>query len=265
MATTLEMRPDRDVSPAGERLRRGLHGHSFDTHQLFVAAVEALGTFVLVLAIIGAAIAATLAKPIAGTPFGSLTIALSGGLALMILVATLGPISGAHFNPAVTVSLAAARQFPWSRVPAYVVGQFVGAVSAALVAWWFYGSRARDVAHLGATTPAPGVSVWRAFGAEAIVTLLLVFVIVVVATGSRHSSYAPYAIGAALATAILVSGPISGGGVNPARAIGPMIVAGSYRDWWVYLAAPILGATVATLGIQLGRASSAAALGGATP
>jgi glycerol uptake facilitator-like aquaporin len=96
------------------------------------------------------------------------------------------------------------------------------------------------------------VTAWRAFGAEAIVTFLLVLVIVAVGAGARGaSSNAPLAIGAALAAAILISGPVSGAGVNPARAIGPKIVAGLYTDWWVYLTAPLVG-------LRLPRRSAAA-------
>jgi MIP family channel proteins len=221
----------------------GLHGHRFDRHQLVVGTVEAAGTFAIVLAILGAAVATTLNN----TSFGLVTVAAAGGIAVAVLVAALGPISGGHFNPAVTVALASVRRFPWSRVPTYVVAQFIGAIGAALVTWWLYGARARSVAHLGASAPASGVNAARAFGAEAIVAFLVLFVVVIVATGPRPSPQAPFAIGAAVSAAILVSGPISAGGGNPARAIGPMIVANSYANWLLYLIAPIVGAVAATL------------------
>lgn len=235
------------------RARTGLHGHSHDTHLVAVIASETIGTFFLVLAIAGAAVAAALAKPISGAPYGSLSVAVAGGAVLSILVAVLGPVSGGHFNPAVTLGLAASRKFPWSRVPVYVIGQFAGAIGAALAVWWLYGSAARRVAHLGATYPAARVSGWRAFGAEAGVTFLLALVIVIAATSAPpRSLYAPSAIGAALAAAILISGPISSAGVNPARAIGPMIATGRYTDWWVYLTAPLVGAALAVqVGITL--------------
>src|SRR4051812_36578726 len=109
MTATLDMIRRTETPPRVDTRRVGLHGHSFDAHALLVAGAEALGTFVLVLSIIAAAIAATLAKLVAG------------GVALTILVAPLGGVSGAHFTPAVTLSLAATRRFPWSRVPLYVV------------------------------------------------------------------------------------------------------------------------------------------------
>jgi glycerol uptake facilitator-like aquaporin len=136
MTTTLARQRNPKAVASNTDVGTSLHGHSFDTHLLVVTLVEAIGTFVLVLVIAGAAVAATLAKPIAGTPYGSLTIALAGGIALAVLVASFGPISGAHFNPAVTFGLAVTRKFPWARVPGYVVGQFAGAISAALIVWW---------------------------------------------------------------------------------------------------------------------------------
>jgi MIP family channel proteins len=227
----------------------GLHGHRLGTNIARVAAAETLGTFVLVLTIVCTAIAANLVAPVAGAPYGSLAVALAGGLALASAVAGLGPVSGAHLNPAVTVGLALNRRFPWAYVPAYVAAQFVGAIGAALVAWVLYGDKARTVANLGATTPAEGLNAWRTFGAEAVVTFLLVSVIVLVALNPRvPPGVAAMAIGFALTAAILIGGPITGAGVNPARAIGTMIPAGEFTDWWAYLFGPLLGgATAASL------------------
>ena len=238
----------------------GLHGHPLDAQLARVMLAEAIGTFVLVLAIVAAVVAATLADPIAGTAYSSLAVPVAGGVALAILAASLGPVSGAHLNPAVTIALALNRKFPWTRVPGYVLAQFVGAIGAALTVWWFYGANARSVAHLGATAPAAGVDAWQAFGVEAVATFVLVLIVVAVATGRRgETSIAPLAIGAALAGAILISGPISGAGVNPARAIGPMIVAGTFTDWWVYLIAPLVGGCLAaTLYIRFLRPDDAA-------
>jgi MIP family channel proteins len=207
---------------------------------------EALGTFVLVLVITSTAVAATLAKPLVGAPYGSLAVPVAGGLALAVLAASLGHISGAHLNPAVTLGLAVNRRFPWTYVPAYVLAQFTGAVGAAAVTWGLYGSQARTRAYLGATYPSRGVGPGRAFAAEAVVTFVLVLVIISVATDGRvPRGVAAMAIGSALAAAILISGPISGAGVNPARAIGPMILTGRFNGWWAYLTAPVIGGALA--------------------
>jgi MIP family channel proteins len=223
-----------------------LHGHQLERNLARAVTAEAAGTFVLVLAITSAAVAASLSRPVAGAPYGSLAVPVAGGLALAVAVAGLGHISGAHLNPAVTLGLAVNRRFPWAYVPGYVVAQFAGAIAAAAVTWGLYGDQARSIARLAAPVPAAGVSAGRVLAAEAVVTFVLVLVVVAVATDSRvPRGIAAVAIGAALGVAIVISGPVSGAGVNPARAIGPMILAGQFADWWAYLVAPVAGGVVA--------------------
>jgi MIP family channel proteins len=223
-----------------------LHGHQLERNLARAVTAETIGTFVLVLAITSAAVAATLSRPVAGTPYGSLAVPVAGGLALAIGVASFGPISGAHFNPAVTLGLAASRRFPWAYVAGYLLAQLAGALAAAAVTWGLYGNQARTIAHLGATVPAAGASAGRVLAAEAIVTFVLVLVVVAVATDTRvPRGIAALAIGAALAVAIVIAGPVSGAGVNPARAIGPMILAGQFTDWWAYLTAPLAAGAIA--------------------
>jgi len=223
-----------------------LHGHQLERNLARAVTAEAAGTFVLVLAITSTAVAATLSRPVAGTPYGSLAVPVAGGLALAIGVASLGHISGAHLNPAVTLGLAVNRHFPWAYAPGYLIAQFAGATAAAAVTWGLYGDQARSIAHLGATVPAARVSAGRVLAAEAVVTFVLVLVVVAVATDSRvPRGIAAGAIGAALTVAIVIAGPVSGAGVNPARAIGPMILAGQFSDWWAYLTAPLAGGAIA--------------------
>jgi aquaporin Z/aquaporin NIP len=229
-----------------DRSQLGLHRHAIQGNLIRCGVAELLGTFILVLTIIGTAIAASLARPVAGVAYGSVAVPLAGGAALAVVVATLGHISGAHLNPAVTVGLATNRRFPWVYVPVYLIAQLLGAIAAALMAWALFGGPARTVARLGATYPAAGVGAWRAFAAEAVVTFVLVLAVVSVASDTRVPvGVAAIAIGAALVAAILVSGPVSGGGVNTARSLGPMIVAGKFTDWWVYLIAPIVAGVLA--------------------
>ncbi len=223
-----------------------LHGHPLEGNLARAVTAEAAGTFVLVLAITSTAVAAVLSRPVAGAPYGSLAVPVAGGLALAIAVASLGHISGAHLNPAVTLGLAISRRFPWAYAPGYVLAQFAGAIAAAAVTWGLYGDQARSIARLGAPAPAAGVSAGRVLAAEAVVTFVLVLVVVAVATDSRvPRGIAAMAIGAALAVAIAIAGPVSGAGVNPARAIGPMILAGQFPDWWAYLAAPVASGAIA--------------------
>jgi MIP family channel proteins len=207
---------------------------------------EFVGTLMLVLAGTAVAVAATLRRPIAGSPSDSLAVGLTFGLTLTALVAALGHISGAHFNPAVTLGLASAGRFPWRYVASYIVAQFAGAIGAALLVWAVFGGAARSVAALGATYPTATASVGQAFVVELVVTFILVFTITAVATDDRvPAPVAAPAIGFALAVAVLISGPIAGGAVNPARALGPMIVAGKFTAWWVYIVAPLTGGIAA--------------------
>jgi MIP family channel proteins len=241
-------RPGAPSVPVNAASGRGLHGHRLAGSLLQATGAEALGTLMLVLTITMTAVAATLARPVAGAPYGSLAVAAAGGLALAALITTLGPVSGAHLNPAVTLGLACNRRFPWARVPAYIAAQFAGAAAAAAITWALYGAQARTRAGLGASYPASGVGVGRVLAAEAIVTFLLVIVITAVAVDSHLPvGAAAIAIGSALAAAILISGPVSGAGVNPARAIGPMILTGRFTDWWAYLAAPVAAGVLAVL------------------
>jgi MIP family channel proteins len=223
-----------------------LHGHRLEGNLARAVAAEAVGTFVLVLAITSAAVAAALSRAVAWAPFGSLAVPVAGGLALAIGVGCVGHVSGAHLNPAVTLGLAVNGRFPWAYAPGYVIAQLAGATAGAAVTWGLYGDQARSVAGLGATVPAAGVSAGRVLAAEAVVTFVLVLVVVAVATDSRvPRGIAAMAIGAALAVAIVISGPVSGAGVNPARALGPMILAGRFSDWWAYLTAPLAGGGIA--------------------
>lgn len=209
-------------------------------------AAEAVGTFVLVFTGTSVAVAAILGKPIAGAPSNSLAVGLAFGLVLTALVAALGHVSGAHFNPAVTLGLWGIKRFPGKLVLPYILGQFVGAILAGLAVWATFGDAARTTAALGATYPTAGVGIGAAFLMEFLITFILVFVIVAVASDERaNTATASLAIGFALGVAVLIGGPITGGAVNPARALGPMIVAGKFTDFWIYLLAPSVGGLVA--------------------
>lgn len=213
-----------------------------------IGVAEIIGTFILVFAGTAVATAAILTRPIAGDPLNSLAVGLAFGIALTALVAALGHVSGAHFNPAVTLGLAITGRFPWRYVGTYIISQFIGAILAALAVWGTFGNEAREKAALAATYPTPGTADWQAFLMELLVTFILLFVIVAVATDERaNTAAASVAIGFALGVAVLIAGPVSGGAVNPARALGPMIVAGDFTGFWIYLIAPVLGGMLATL------------------
>jgi MIP family channel proteins len=227
----------------------GLYGSQIDSSHLVGAAVaELVGTFILVFGGTAVAVAAILSRPTAGGAYGSLAIALAFGLALAIVVAAIGHVSGAHVNPAVTLGMAAARRFPWNYVPIYVAAQLVGAVLAALATWVTFGGGARSQANLAATYPAQGVGDLQAFIVEMLITFILVFVVISVATDERApAAIAPIAVGFALAVGVFIAGPVTGGAVNPVRALGPMVVALDFTSAWLYIVGPIIGGVLAAL------------------
>jgi MIP family channel proteins len=228
----------------------GLYGSQIDAQHILGAAIaELVGTFILVFGGTAVAVGAILALPTAGGAYGSLAIALAFGLALAAVVAALGHVSGAHVNPAVTLGMAATGKFPWKYAPHYVVAQLVGAVLAALATWLtFGGAGARSEASLAATYPAQGVGDLQAFIVEILITFILVFVVISVATDERApAAIAPIAVGLALAVGVFIAGPVTGGAVNPARALGPMLVAGDLTSAWLYILGPIIGGVLGAL------------------
>jgi MIP family channel proteins len=228
--------------------RTGLFGSSIGANMVAAAMAEGVGTAILVYGGTAVAVAATLQRAVAGPVYNSLATPLAFGLALLIVVAALGHISGGHVNPAVTLGLAVTGQFPWRYVPAYLLAQLAGAVVGALATWATFGAPGREGASLAATNPSPGVGAGTAILVEALVTFVLVFVVVSVATDERvQASLAPVAVGAALAVGVFVGGPVTGGAVNPARAFGPALVAGNFTGLWIYFVGPLIGGIAAAV------------------
>ena len=202
---------------------------------------EAIGTFALVFAGCGAIMVDDQTHAL-----GHVGVAISFGLVIMIMIYAVGHISGAHFNPAVTFAFAVSRHFPPTRVLAYWAAQLAGALAAALVLRGSLG----DVAHVGATLPAG--SNGQAFLWEAVLSFFLMFVIMAVATDARAVGEATaIAIGGTVGLDAMFGGPITGASMNPARSLGPAIAAGDFTSIWVYLAAPIAGATAAAIVYQV--------------
>ena len=226
---------------------KGLYGSDSGGNRTKAAVAELIGTAILVYAGTAVAVAAILERPTAGPAYDSLAIALAFGLALVALVGALGHTSGAHLNPAVTIALTVTGKFPRDHVPVYVIAQLLGAILGAIATWITFGGPAREEAFLAATFPAEGVSAFRALAVEAMITFVLVFVIMAVATDDRvpSAAIAPIAVGFALAIGVFIAGPVTGGAVNPARALGPMLVAGKLTSFWLYVLGPILGAVAA--------------------
>lgn len=207
------------------------------------AACEGVGTFALVTGGCGA-----IAVDRATGSLGHLGVAASFGLVIMVMVAALGHLSGAHFNPAVTFAFALHRHFPWRDVPLYVAGQLLGAIAGAWTLRVLFGAGA----DLGVTRPAGGAG--QAFGVEVLLTAVLMFVITAVATDTRAvGELAAIAIGGTIALDALWGGPISGASMNPARSFAPALVSGQLGGQWIYWLAPLLGAGLGGAAYQLLR------------
>lgn len=201
---------------------------------------EGIGTFGLVFAGCGAIVVDTLSH-------GQIThvgVGLVFGLMITVMIYALGHISGAHFNPAVTLGFVLVRHFPLKRLFGYWLAQCSGAVLAAACLRLLFG----PVAHLGTTLPMGSGGAWQSFGLEALLTFFLMFVIMAMATDTRAvGQAAALAIGSTVALEALFAGPICGASMNPARSLGPALVSVTWTDQWVYLSAPFLGAIVGTL------------------
>lgn len=214
-----------------------------DQQLLRRAGAEFIGTYGLVTAGCGAIMV--------NATTGALThvgIALTFGLIITVMIAATGHISGAHFNPSVTIAFALTRHFSWREVPIYVGSQLLGAILGALTLRLILG----DVAQLGVTLPAG--STMQSFMLEVLLTAALMFVIIAVATDTKAvGETAALAIGFTVALDALWGGPISGASMNPARSLGPALIAGVWTDQWIYVLAPMIGASLGGLAYQLVR------------
>ncbi|KAK7245580.1 hypothetical protein RIF29_40427 [Crotalaria pallida] len=176
-------------------------------------------------------------------------ISITWGLVVMVLVYTLGHISGAHFNPAVTIAHATMKRFPWQEVPSYVIAQVVGSTLASGTLRLMFPNTTK---HFVGTLPAGSDA--QGFAVEFIITFFLMFVVSGVATDNRAiGELAGLAVGAVVTLNVLYTGPITGASMNPARTLGPAIVFNEYRSIWIYMVAPILGAIAGTWVYQLIR------------
>lgn len=164
------------------------------------------------------------------------------GLMVMGVILFMGKVSGAHLNPAVSVAFAMRSDFPWRRVPGYIVVQLVGASLAALFLRWVI-----DVSAVyGSNYPASSYSSGAAFLMEALLTLGLVSVILGTASGAQNIGiFGAIGVGSYIALAGLWGSPISGTSMNPARTFGPNLVGGDFTSYWVYVAGPLVGAVIA--------------------
>jgi MIP family channel proteins len=209
------------------------------------AAAEGLAAFALVFAGCGAIV--TDAEY--DHALGVVGIGLVFGLTIMAMIYATGHLSGAHINPAVTIAFTLTRHFPTREAAAYVTAQLAGASCAAIVllAIW-----PEQPAELGATVPSVGAG--SALIYELVLTAILMFVIMAVATDTRAvGAAAAIAIGGTVGLDAIFGGPVTGASMNPARSLGPALASGTWTDFWLYLAGPLLGATTGALAYQVVR------------
>lgn len=171
-------------------------------------------------------------------------VGLVFGLIITVMIYTFGHISGAHFNPAVTLAFVVARHFPVRRLIGYWIAQLLGALLAAGCLRLLLG----DAASLGTTLPAGNGGAWQSFGLETLLTFFLMIVIMAMATDTRAvGQAAALAIGATVGLEALFAGPICGASMNPARSLGPALMSWTWTAQWIYILGPMLGAVAGAL------------------
>jgi len=234
------------------------HDPSQEWRRLFS---ELYGTFFLVLVAAGGGM---MSQAFPGTITRTAAV-VAPGLMVMAIIMFMGKISGAHLNPAVSIAFSLRGDFPWRRVPGYVIVQLLGATLASLVLWGVVDVSAK----YGGNYPASGYAEWRALLMETLLTFGLVSVILGTASGAQNIGIiGAIGVGSYIALAGLWGSPISGASMNPARTFGPDLVSGTWTGYWLYIVGPILGASIAVVcayvlrGPGGGRAGSAAAQGG---
>lgn len=210
---------------------------AFEWRRLFA---EVVGTFLLVLAGAGGAVVAANVH----SSIGSGGLVVAPALMVMAVILAIGTISGAHLNPVVSIAFSLRREFPWRRVPLYILAQIAGGVGACGFLWAMFGS-----AHgLGSTIPGAGVSDSHAMFMEAALTFGLVTTILGTASGAQNvGSLSAIAVAGYIALAGLWGSPVSGASMNPVRSLAPALLSGDYSAVWVYVVGPIIGMLVAVV------------------
>ena len=172
-------------------------------------------------------------------------VAITWGLIVMTMIYAFGDISGAHFNPAVTVGFAVAKKFSWKEVPKYIVAQFTGAFAASLLLLYLFPD-----SDLGATIPT--IEPIKVFIIELLLSFFLMVVIINVSTGSKEiGPIAGIAVGSVILLEAMFAGPLTKASMNPIRSLAPALASGNFTDLWVYLTAPFLGMLLAVFSCKL--------------
>lgn len=199
---------------------------------------ELLGTFLLVLVGAGGAVV----NASSDGAISRSTAVAAPGLMVMAIILFMGAVSGAHLNPAVTLGFSLRGDFPWRRVPGYIIVQLLGSTLAVLFLWAVLGKLGR----LGATEPGAGINDWKAMLFELVLTAGLLSTILGTASRAQNvGALSAVAVGGYIILAGFWSSPISGASMNPARSFGPNLALGDFSHYWVYLVGPVCGAIIA--------------------
>jgi len=210
---------------------------AFEGRRLFA---ETWGTFLTVMVTLGGLMCVAMS----GGQVNYGLAKLASGLAVTAVIYGMGAVGGAHLNPAVTLAFAVRGNFPWRRVPGYLIAQVAGALAAAIALRVLLGT----AAHLGATAPGAGVDAVRACALEVLLTAGLVTTILGSASGARNvGPNAALAVGGYVALSGIWAGPLCGASMNPIRSLAPDIVRGDYSTTWVYIIGPLVGALIAVV------------------
>jgi aquaporin Z len=234
---------------------------SYEWRRLFS---ELFGTFLLVTVAVGGGL---VNARFGGSAVPAPARAVAPALMVMAVILFMGAVSGAHLNPVVSIGFALRGNFPWRRVPSYVLVQFAGAILATLMLRGLIGAHGSA----GLTLPGPGISTTTALLWEVLLTTGLVSVVLGTASGAQQlGPVAAFGVGSYIALAGLVGGPVTGASMNPARSLGPALVLGNWTAWWAYLLGPAIGAVIAAAiafilrgpgGGKLGTAAAQGTLG----
>ena len=202
---------------------------------------EIIGTFSMIFCGCGAMVI----NDFTGGTITNPGVAITWGLIVMAMIYAFGDISGAHFNPAVTIGFAIAKKFSWNEVPKYIVGQFIGAMAASLILLYLF-----PESDLGATLPT--IEPMKVFIIELLLSFFLMVVIINVSTGSKEiGPIAGIAIGSVILLEAMFAGPLTKASMNPIRSLAPALVSGNFTYLWVYLTAPFVGMFLAVSSCRL--------------
>eukprot|EP01018_Ginkgo_biloba_P005833 Gb_09252 [translate_table: standard] len=211
---------------------------------LRMVCAEIVGTFIVMFSI--SAIIAI--EKLSQGAIGIMEYAATGGFAIMVVIFSIGHISGAHVNPAITIAFAVVGRFPWGWVPSYMCAQFASATLATFIAKKVYNVEGE----LARTKPSSGTG--QAFCVELIATFFIMFLASALSIDAQAiGQLSGIAVGASIALGVLITGPVSGGSMNPARSFGPAVVENNYEHIWVYMLAPTIGAVGGAIVYRLVR------------